>query len=389
MKQTYTFNEITLKDNGSIHNTIKRTVDFYPATNEINYIDTDIEGWELTPNTQVGQDSKNKILPNVSKTTVVGFTSKQPIPPEYVSIKRTIEGLVPDTDYFLSVYVRNNAVSSTQLLVGGELADYSIIHYVQRLGAVFTTDSNGEVEIEIKSYDPKGKPSGYPVPLIWVDGFYATKLSEDLQEASLEEIKEAYPYVIDERVFPTQYDILKPHKTQYSPYRYSIVFNGRRITEYHKGVHHYGMVEGSEYVVHEMDKAVAIMNAFYNDVPLMSMLEQEKTHVSHAFPKEDAEMSMLGESHFPRIQYFTGFSVNRKIVDGKPFASEVNYAVNVYIPTFKVMESVSAVMITEQIKAIMAELGWATVRGSDYFLKKEQLYVLQTQFIQDAKIVKR
>lgn len=337
----------------------------------------------------VGEDPNNKILPNVDKTTVVGFKGKQPIPPESVSIKRTITGLVPDTDYFLTVYVRNNAVSSTQLIVGGEVADYTIIPYVQRLGVVFTTDEEGEVEIEIKSYDPRGKPSGSPVPLIWVDGFFATKLAEELSEVEVQDLMSIYPYVEDERVFPTQYDVLKNNKTQYSPYRYAIVHNGRRILEYHKGLHHYGIQDGDDYIVHEMDKPVAIMNAMYNDVPLMSMLEQKKTHVSHAYPKEDAEMSLLGDSHFPRIQYFTGFSVNKKIVEGKPFASEVNYAVNVYIPTFKVMESVNAVMITEQIKGIMAELGWATIRGSDYFLKKEQLYVLQTQFIQDATIVKR
>lgn len=389
MKQVFTFNEISLNDNGSFRNRIPRKVEFYPAYNEINYIDTDFSGWELSEEAMVGEDPNNKILPDVAKTTVVGFKGKQPVPPESVSIKRTITGLVPETDYFLTVYVRNNAVSSTQLIVGGEVADYTIIPYVQRLGVVFTTDEEGEVEIELKSYDPRGKPSGNPVPLLWVDGFFATKLAEELKEADIEDLMSLYPYVEDERVFPTQYDVLKDNKTQYSPYRYAIVFNGRRLLEYHKGLHHYGMQDGDDYIVHEMDKPVAIMNAMYNDVPLMSMLEQKRTHVSHAYPKEDAEMSLLGDSHFPRIQYFTGFSVNKKIVEGKPFASEVNYVVNVYVPTFKVMESVNAVMITEQIKGIMAELGWATIRGSDYFLKKEQLYVLQTQFIQDATIVKR
>lgn len=389
MKQTYTFNEITLNDNGSFRNKITRKVDFYPATNEINYIDGDYKGWETSTDTMVGGDSNNKILPDVDKTTVVGFKTKKTTPPEYVSIRRTIEGLIPNTDYFFTVYVRNNAVSSTQLIIGGEIADYTIIPYAQRLAAVFTTDETGEVEIEIKSYDPRGKPSGSPVPLVWVDGFFATKLDEELKETSTSELKSIYPYVEDERVFPTQYDVLKGNKTRYSPYRYAMVFNGRRLMDYHKGLHHYGMEDGDEYIIHEMDKPVAIMNAFYNDVPLMSMLEQKKTHVSHAYPKEDAEMSLLGDSHFPRIQYFTGFSVNKKMKDGIPFASEVNYVVNVYIPTFKVMESVNAVMITEQVKGIMAELGWATIRGSDYFLKKEQLYVLQTQFIQDARIVKR
>lgn len=144
MKQIHTFNEVTLNDNGSRRNTIKRSVEFYPAVNEIDYISTDFTGWEASEHIVVGEDSRNKILPDTKTTLVLGFKTKEPLPPESVSITRTIDGLVPDTKYFFTVYVRNNAVSSTQLIIEDEVVDYTITPFTQRLGAVIETDSEGK-----------------------------------------------------------------------------------------------------------------------------------------------------------------------------------------------------------------------------------------------------
>lgn len=380
--RTFQYTEVRKNKNGSRINTIKRDITIHPSKNLISDWNCNSKGWNLIEAKDIGIDTLNPILRGHAGSIMLAPNQGK----DFITISKTITGLKPNTKYFVSVFVRNNGVKSSQLYLNDELTDYSAHHYVRRLGGVSDSGEDGEIEVRINAYDVQYSKSGRFIETLWLDGFFATELHESLEDELLDTIKEAYPYVDTEKTEPTQYDLLKGRK--YTPFKYAAVVNGRRLVKYDKPLSEYGLVDGGKYEVVDIDPATSIMNALLHDIPLMAMLEQDESKVSHAYPKEDDVTGAMPSTYFPRVQYFTGFSLNKGFVDGKPHSSEVNYAINVYIPTVKVRESVSALMITEQIKGILAELGWASIRGSDYYLKKEQLYVLQTQFIQDHEIRK-
>lgn len=353
------------------------SLEFEPYENEIAYLDQGKDAWKVTNIERIDRDI-NKPIVLGSEYSLLVRRFEQDKPMEHMSMEIDLE-LTPNSNYLITTYVRNNAVTSTKLSLNGEFKDYVADTYTQRICGTVTTDDTGEVNYKLDMYDANG-----PYDL-WVSGFFATKISEEDMNLDKRELLLKYEYVTGKKSSPNMRDLLDD-LYHFSPYRYYLVSEGRRISDYNKPLSEYGITEDTIISSHMSDWDEQIFNAFVNDVPLMAMLEGKREHVSHAFPKEDGKMSSLHTSHFPRIQFFTGFAVNSLIADIKPIADEVNFVTNIYIPVTKVMESVSAIMILNQQNAIMAELGWAKIRGSDYFLKNEQLYVLQSQYIQDQML---
>lgn len=353
------------------------SVEFDPYENEISYLDEGNDPWKVENIERIDRDiNKPIVLGSDYSLLVRRFNQFEPM--EHMSMEIDLE-LDPDSNYLITTYVRNNAVTSTRLSLNGEFKDYVADTYTQRICGTVKTGEDGKVNYKLDMYDAQGPYD------MWISGFFATKISDEDMRLEKRELLTKYEYVKDKKSSPNMRDLLN-ELFHFSPYRYYLVSEGRRITDYNKPLSDYGIDENTVISSHMSDWDEQIFNAFVNDVPLMAMLEGKREHVSHAFPKEDGKMSSLHESHFPRIQFFTGFAVNSLIADIKPIADEVNFVTNIYIPVTKVMESVSAIMILNQQNAIMAELGWAKIRGSDYFLKNEQLYVLQSQYIQDQML---
>lgn len=364
----------------------KVVVDFNPYENLISEWNGDVYGWDTSEGSKLVKDEAHPIALDRNDSLRVVVTKEK----EITSIKKTAE-LEPGKKYFISLYIRNNDAVSSALYLNGKYTDKSTTTYTETIGGIAEADDEGKIEVDIRLYDVEAVPVRSPVEAItaevfsraaWIDGLQAVEIEEGDETLSKKQLVEKYPFAVKEKTSPSARDLLDK-MFHFSPYRYYLVADGRRITDYHKSLDEYGVNKDTCLETYEAELAEQIFTAFTHDVPLMAMLEGRKSHVSYAYPKEDRDMSRLHKSHFPRLQFFTGFAVNKNIADSSPIAEETNFAINVYIPITKVMESVSAVMIATQMSAVMAELGWAKVRGSDYFLKNEQLYVLQTQFIQD------
>lgn len=357
------------------------TLDFTPYENKLKDVSNTENMWTTDQNSVLQMDRRHPIIPGTAgalKLRALNLEDKE------TTITATLDVEIGKT-YLFTTYVRNNDARSTALYVQGEYKNSNKDAYTKRVAGTFVAESE-QVEVKLKLYDYNVVQSLGQSQIAWVGGEMLVEIEE---EESIETLKEKYEYVQDRKESPTVRDLLN-YLFHFSPYRYYLVADGRRIEHHATQLIEQGIDENTilETGIAETDEQ--IYSAFTADIPLMAMLEGDFTHVSHAFPKEDREMTRLHESHFPRIQFFTGFAVNRRIADTEPIAEEVNFAFNIYIPVTKVMQSVSAIMILNQSSAILAELGWSKIRGSDYFLKNEQLYVLQTQYIQDQqKPIKR
>lgn len=366
----------------------KVKIDFTPYVNEMSHYNDVVGSWDVSDKVTMKVDKIHPITLDSKGAMLVSFEEF-----EHSFIKTELE-LEPDTEYFFSTYVRNNDVSSTTLELNGEFKMSVINPYTQRIYGIGKTDEEGKLEIKLNFYDITptrvNAVTGQHLSMLgaWLDGFMVVKTEDGDSELSSDDILEKYQYVRHEKKGPSAYDLLN-QMFHFSPFRYRVSINGRKVLDYNKPLVEYGATEDSHLQTEETDWDTQIFNAYVHDIPLMAMLEGKRSHVSHAFPKEDDSMSRLHESHFPRLQFFTGFAVNTMISDTEPIADEVNFAVNIYIPVTKVLESVTAMMILTQISSIMSELGWAKIRGSDYFLKNEQLYVLQGQYIQDMMLKKK
>lgn len=354
-----------------------RKVHITPIKNELGYIK--YESTNLVSDGYVKFDLKHPLTLNSEGSFAV---IPKDVNKDSVMVTHTAT-LEPNTEYYVTVHTRNEDASSTQLFVNGELIDFNDRYYVKRMGGIISTPSDGKLEIKVVGSNITKRPESLVrFASFWVEGFYATKhLNKGVTKAI--DLRKEYPFTYGEKLEPNVTDlILQSRDASKIPYKFYIIVNGVKIDDYQKPLSTIGLEQGGEFEQGTHEPQDSIFRAFIHDEQLMSMLEGDVTHVSHAFPKEDEAMAEMGATYFPRIQYFTGFSVNRGIADMVAFANEVNFAINVYITTPKVLNSVNSIMITNRAQAIMGELGWAMVRGSDYFLKHEQLYVLQSQLIQ-------
>lgn len=348
------------------------TIEFTPYTNLIGEKSNSLDMWEHPANIRLEMDKYHPIFPETVGSVMLKATE--------IGTETYIVSYVPTEigkTYLFTMYVRNNDARSSSLYIQGQYKDSVLDPFTQRIAGTFTADSE-ETEIKLELYDYNVQPPERS-QIVWVGGEMLVEIQE---EESIERLKRKYEYVENEKESPTVKDLLDK-LLHFSPYRYYLVANGRRLENHATQLSKVGIDENTSLQTGIAQIPEQIFNAFTADIPLMAMLEGKRDHVSHAFPKEDREMSRLHTSHFPRIQFFTGFAVNKRISDVSPDVEEMNFAFNLYIPVTKVMESVSATMLLDQSSAILAELGWAKVRGSDYFLKNEQLYVIQSQYIQD------
>lgn len=350
-------------------------IHFEPYENLLKDVTNSQSLWTSQEPVRMLYDTQHPIIVGAKGSSLIRASETK----EEIAVKATIEVEI-GKNYLFTTFVRNNDALSSALYIDGKFKDSVTDPYTQRIAGTFLAETD-TVEVELRFYDSIPRPDIAFSRVAWVGGELLTEIKED---KPLEELLEQYEYIEDSKQSPSAVDLLK-QTYFFSPYKFYVVANGRRLLDYNKPLGEYGIDKDTliEVEIDDMDRQ--IYNAFLADVPLMAMLEGNTEHVTHAFPKEDREMTRLHESNFPRVQFFTGFAVNRSIADTKPVAEEVNFALNIYIPVIKVMESVDALMILNQTAAIMAELGWAKVRGSDYFLKNEQLYVLQTQYIQDQE----
>lgn len=355
------------------------TMDFTPYENLVGDWNGSVTGWDLSEGLSLRKDKMHPMVLDSDGSILVSSTQKE----EPNTLIRNIV-LEPDTEYLFSTYVRNNDVLSTTLHINDIYKDSVVNPYTQRVKGIGKTDEEGNLKIKLTMYD--SVPHG--IHDAWLDGFMVLATEEGDSYLREEELLDKYQYVRGKKESPNALDLLS-HMFHFSPFKYYLTVDGRRIENYLKPLSEYGANEDSNIQTDLADWDEQIYNAFTHDVPLMSMLEGKKSHVTYAYPKEDQEMSKLHDSHFPRLQFFTGFGVNSMISDTEPIADLVNFAINIYIPVTKVLESVSAMMISNQLSSVMSELGWSKVRGSDYFLKNEQLYVLQGQYIQDQMIQRK
>lgn len=357
----------------------KVELDFKPYVNEVSSWSGNVNGWEMSEGVSLRKDIRHPITLKSTGSLLVSSTLDK----EVNTLTREAT-LKPNTSYLVSLYVRNNDVMSTALYLNGEYKNSIVNPYTQRLQGISETDGLGKISVELKMYD--ASPGG--LHHVWLDGFMIVETQPGDLDLREEELKEKYQFVDDKKESPNAIDLLS-HMFHFSPFKYYLTIDGRRIEDYTRPLIEYGANDKSLIQTDLADWDAQIYNAFIHDIPLMAMLEGKRSHVTYAYPKEDQEMSKLHDSHFPRLQFFTGFGVNSLISDTEPIADLVNFAINIYIPVTKVLESVSAMMISNQLSSVMSELGWSKVRGSDYFLKNEQLYVLQGQYIQDQMIQRK
>lgn len=348
-------------------------IPFAPYKNEISSWSYDGKGWELENIKSLSNDMLHPIIPetrgSLKLVKVPGATE--------TTAKRTFNGK-PNTKYLFSVHIRNNGMLTTRVTVGDKKEIVNTTRVV-RVSISNVTDEEGNLEISLISKNPNGNHDA------WYGGFMIVEVDKDFLDKSDKQLAEIYEHVETEKVSPSARDILKKYYHFLSD-RYYVLAEDEKLESIDTPLEEVGVNEGDVLTIGEEALDVQLSNAFINDVPLMAMLEGDYDHVSHAYPKENREMAKLAESNFPRLQFFTGFSVNSKISDTRAFADSIIFALNIYIPVTKVMESVTAQMILDRTNVIMADLGWAKVRGSDYFLKQEQLYILQSQYVKDVLI---
>lgn len=361
----------------------ERTVEipFQPYVNRLSYLNDSHEEnkkWELEGLKPLQLDLNHPI---VSNSGIVINTMAEHFGDMESSMKRT-EILEPNTTYMVSVYVRNNGFTSTRLFLNGEYKDSVNEKFSERVTGVVTTDDTGELEIKL-TYNDR-----YALIGLWIDGFFATELPEANRNKSIRELNEIYPFVKDRKDTPTGYDILDK-ALHGSPHAYTIAHQGVTMPFILEELGSRNIQSGDHLEFAENTHEKAIFGAFSTDTVMKSMLEGGRNRITHAFPKQDSKMATMDEAHFPRVQFFTGGGVGKLMADGRPFAEMINYTMNYYIPITKVIPSVTAIMIAEQASAIMADLGWSKVRGSDYFMQLEQMYVLQSQFIKDTTVKRR
>lgn len=355
------------------------SVPFTPFVNELAYLNnsfTENKKWDLVNLEPLQLDLNHPIVSTQGiriDTSGYGDTES--------SMSRTVT-LRPNTNYMISVYVRNDGITSTRLFLDGVYQDSANEKFVTRIIGKVTTGDTGEVEIQLVYNDR------YAIIGLWLDGFFATEIPEAQEHLGKEELNDYYPYVRERKDTPTGYDLLD-EALHGSPHLYTVTYQGITMPLILEELGARNIPQGAIIDVNLNTHEKSIFGAFSTDTVLISMLEGKRDRVTHAFPKQDSSMSTMDVNHFPRIQFFTGDGVGKIYADGRPFAEMINFTLNYYIPITKVLPSVTAIMMAEQASAIMADLGWSKVRGSDYFMQQEQMYVLQSQFIKDTTVKQR
>lgn len=349
------------------------SIPFSPYKNEAKDWNSKDEGWELENIKSLKNDPLHPIIPETRGSLKL---TKEP-GAKVTTARRVFKGK-PSTKYLFSVYIRNNGMLTTRVTVGDKKEIVNTTQ-VTRVALSGMTDGKGELEVTLISKNPSGYHDA------WYGGFMMVEVDSDWNDKTDQQLEEIYEHVEEEKESPSARDILNKYY-HFLPDRYYVLAEDEKIEDLNTPLERLGIKEGDVLSIGEEALDTQLSNAFINDIPLMAMLEGDFDHVSHAYPKENREMAQLAESNFPRLQFFTGFAVNSKISDTKPFADSIIFALNIYVPITKVMESVTAQMILDRTNYIMAKLGWAKVRGSDYFLKQEQLYIVQSQYVKDVLI---
>lgn len=292
-------------------------------------------------------------------------------------LEREFQGEAGKT-YLVTVSVRNNEIYTTRLVVGDA---YHSAHsnLVERLGVVTVADDTGIVKVRIEGYDST-KATKYDV---WLGGFMIAEIEPESQDRKIEDLLHIFPFTQGELTSPTLHMMLGGDSAQ-SPYRYRVIIDGVGVADTSLKLE--DISPTSEIAIMEEKPQVQIRQALMGDIALYSMLEGDPLHISYAYPKEDYEMSAMAEANFPRIQFYTGFQVGQKASDNKVKAVNLNYSLKIYITNRKIMESVTPTLIMDQMNKVMASLQWTPIRGSDYFIKQEELYVMEVQYIKDVNI---
>lgn len=347
--------------------------EFYPYENLVPEWNTNPEGWEA--------ENVDTLAPYLGAPVVAELPNSFRLttsPAEVnFSLEREFQGEAGKS-YLVTVSTRNNEIYTTRLVVGDK---YHSAHtnYVERLGVVAVADGDGKIKVRIEGYDST-KATMYDT---WLGGFMITEIEPDLVERKIEELLEIFPFIQGKLESPTLFMMLHGDRN-ISPYRYRVILDGISVSNTQIQIHTIDSTKTVELM--EESPQRQIRNALMGDIQLYSMLEGDPMHISYAYPKEDYEMSAMADSNFPRIQFYTGFQVGTKASDTRPKAVSLNYALKVYITNRKIMESVTPTLIMDSMNRVMASLQWTPIRGSDYFIKQEELYVLEVQYIKDVNI---
>lgn len=349
------------------------TVPFTPYTNQLGAWNSDITGWVSPDNSvSVVVDANRKLFGASMLNFVLGEVPEGTIYKDF--------DCSPNTDYMISCYVRNNGVLTTGLRVG-TATDWSSNYFCNRLITVVNSGANTKLRINLDLCYASDSMAN-----VWVGGLFLIPISASEALMSIEALSLKYVYVVSSKNGPSAKDLIN-HKFHGSPFEYFLTMDGKRIGNYNQPLIDLGVDENTLLKSHINELPVQLFYSFIDSVALMTMLEGDISRVSHTFPKMNS--GVIDMKLFPRVQYFMGFEVSSARADGKPLANNATVSINIYVPITKVTNSVQDSMISTIITALMGELGFSAIRGSDYFREPEQLYVRQTQYIKDVQVTKR
>ena len=283
--------------------------------------------------------------------------------------------VTPNKKYLISVYVLNDGVTSTGLQVGTASAWHSNF-YLRRLGVVVDSESNTELSVKITAMHPCSFER-----IFTIDGWFATEISDEEYATDVDTLLDKYQYVTTTKLSPTLAEVLQ-HMYHFSPYMYYVTHNGGRIIQYQEQLISLGVQENDTLETYTQEVSEQIFQTLINCKDIMVLLSRDVGRVSHAFPS--VSITEMEASHFPRIQYYGGFEVSVLRADGKSLANNTNMALNVYIPTHKMRNSLNDEILSSLITRELSTIGFSAIRGSDYQLQEQKLYVRQTQYVKDV-----
>lgn len=283
--------------------------------------------------------------------------------------------VTPNKKYLISVYVLNDGVTSTGLQVGTASAWHSNF-YLRRMGVVVDSGINTVLSVKITAMHPCSFER-----IFTIDGWFATEISDEEYAMDVDTLLDKYQYVSTTKLSPTLAEVLQ-HMYHFSPYMYYVTHNGGRIIQYQEQLISLGVQENDTLETYTQELSEQIFQTLINSKDIMVLLSRDTSRISHAFPS--LAITKMELSAFPRIQYYGGFEVSVLRADGKSLANNTNMALNIYIPTHKMRNNLNDEILSSLITREMSTIGFSAIRGSDYSLQEEKLYVRQTQYVKDV-----
>lgn len=284
----------------------------------------------------------------------------------------------PNNNYLVTMYTLNDGILSTGI-VAKDQSCWNSDFFLTRQGIVVNSENDTELKIVVSVRQPVSMS-----PTMNVDGFFAVKLKEGEEDMAIGDLMEKYSYVKGAKLSPTAYELLH-YKYSLSPYAYYLTHNGARISRYKEQLVNLGIQEGDLLVTHFQQTSEQVFTSLIHCKEIMVLLNNDYTRVSHVFP--DLKLSGMNASMFPRIQFFGGFEVSSVRADGKPFANNMTMAINIYTPNHKVRNNMNDEILNVLVTRELGKLGYSAVRGSDYNLQEEKLYIRQTQYVKDTYVL--